>query len=943
MVGLAATMISMVAPALNLNAQGAYVNFESPQVSPLAISPDGSLLFAANTADARLSVFSLALPSGPVLIKEIPVGIEPVSVRARTNDEVWVVNHTSDSVSVVSVSLGIVTDTIVCKDEPCDIVFAGSPQKAYVSAARSNAIRVFDITTHAQIASISVFGENPRALASSADGTKVWAAFAQSGNRTTIVPATNAPAQPPPTNPNLPAPPQVGLIIDATNPTWLNIIKYTMPDNDVVEINTINNTVTKYFPRVGTHNTGIALRPGSNELFVANTDARNLVRFEPNLRGHSVDNRVSRVNTATNATTYFDLNPGVNYGVLPNPAAIANGLAAPMQVVFDATGQNLYVASFGTDRVAKLDPNGNILARIEINPQAPGSIVDSRNMRGPRGLALHPSNGRLYVQNRISNTISVVHTATDSLVNEVPVGAYDPTPASIRDGRGFLYDAKLSGNGTQSCSSCHYDGDMDLIAWDLGDPAGDMLQVNNPNPPPLNTPPVFSMHPMKGPLVTQSLKGLAGAGQNPLHWRGDRTDFTAFNGAFSSLLGGSQLTPADINAFRDFALTLTYEPNPNQNLDRTLPSSVAGFAGNPQTGQTTYLNNQYQPLLTCNTCHIQNQAGGSQFIIPANLLQVSQDFNVPQLRNMYHKINFNNATGAQSIGGFGFTHDGMFPTLFSFLSIAVFGNVTNDAVKKNNLQAFMLCFDTGVAPAAGYGRSIRQANASQAAVTNDVTLLQGQAVTNIDLIGKGLIDGMLRGLLYQPGPNNYKTDKTGIGPFTWAQLQAKALAGNAQFTLMGVPRLSGQRMGIDRNLDGTLDGDEVITNPVQNYGTSSPACAGALTMGVNSLPVIGNDYFAFTCTNTAPSSLALGLVTNNSLPGGMPFFGFDLLVDLGSPEVYALDMPSDPSGFAVAPIAIPMNPLLVGLQYAAQAVTLAPCAPSMVAGSDGLLITIIDF
>ena len=29
---------------------------------------------------------------------EIPVGLEPVSVRARTNDEVWVVNEVSDSV-----------------------------------------------------------------------------------------------------------------------------------------------------------------------------------------------------------------------------------------------------------------------------------------------------------------------------------------------------------------------------------------------------------------------------------------------------------------------------------------------------------------------------------------------------------------------------------------------------------------------------------------------------------------------------------------------------------------------------------------------------------------------------------------------------------------------------------------------------------------------------
>jgi hypothetical protein len=33
------------------------------------------------------------------LIAEIPVGIEPVSVHPRSNNEVWIVNEVSDSVS----------------------------------------------------------------------------------------------------------------------------------------------------------------------------------------------------------------------------------------------------------------------------------------------------------------------------------------------------------------------------------------------------------------------------------------------------------------------------------------------------------------------------------------------------------------------------------------------------------------------------------------------------------------------------------------------------------------------------------------------------------------------------------------------------------------------------------------------------------------------------
>src|SRR5580698_8680055 len=108
----------------------AFVNFEGAQTNPIRISADGTRLFAVNTPNGTLSVFDLTTPSSPALIAEIPVGIEPVSVNINPNvagnNEAWVVNQISNSVSVVSVSKGIVTDTIYAKAEPADVVFAGS-------------------------------------------------------------------------------------------------------------------------------------------------------------------------------------------------------------------------------------------------------------------------------------------------------------------------------------------------------------------------------------------------------------------------------------------------------------------------------------------------------------------------------------------------------------------------------------------------------------------------------------------------------------------------------------------------------------------------------------------------------------------------------------------------------------------------------------------------
>src|SRR5690242_21931020 len=74
--------------------------FESGPVRPLALSPDGSTLFAVNTPDNRLEVFRVT-KKGLRHRGSVPVGLEPVAVAARSSEEAWVVNHLSDSVSVV--------------------------------------------------------------------------------------------------------------------------------------------------------------------------------------------------------------------------------------------------------------------------------------------------------------------------------------------------------------------------------------------------------------------------------------------------------------------------------------------------------------------------------------------------------------------------------------------------------------------------------------------------------------------------------------------------------------------------------------------------------------------------------------------------------------------------------------------------------------------------
>ena len=114
-----------------------FVTFESGQVRPLALSLDGGRLFAVNTPDGQLEIFDVT-PDGLVRTALVPVGLEPVAVAARSDGEVWVVNHLSDSVSVVDVAASPprVMRTLLVGDEPQDIVFAGPGRgRAFVTAA----------------------------------------------------------------------------------------------------------------------------------------------------------------------------------------------------------------------------------------------------------------------------------------------------------------------------------------------------------------------------------------------------------------------------------------------------------------------------------------------------------------------------------------------------------------------------------------------------------------------------------------------------------------------------------------------------------------------------------------------------------------------------------------------------------------------------------------
>jgi hypothetical protein len=424
-------------------------------------------------------------------------------------------------------------------------------------------------------------------------------------------------------------------------------------------------------------------------------------------------------------------------------------------------------------------------------------------------------------------------------------------------------------------------GDFDSLAWDLGNPDGDLL--SNPGPfaaPSFFPDPILELfHPLKGPMTTQSLRGLANHG--PMHWRGDRTGardvpesaqpdtglfdenaaFLAFNVAFELLNGRhAPLPPADMQRFADFALQITYPPNPIRRLDNGLtPAQQRGrehFAITPNTAAPL------DAITQCIHCHITDPQGnaeygvfrpgffgtdgklvieGDDFSEPETGVDL-QPFKIPHFRNLYQKIGMfgtpnlpGNVPGDDSykgeqVRGFGFAHDGSVDTIERFLLAIAFAEPLaangfppgpeGDALRADVAQ-FLLAFDSNLAPIVGQQVTLTATNA--AVVADRIDLMLERASTNTatvptphapdnphqpecELVVTTRHGATERGYLYIESTRLFVPSEHGKPALTDDELRALARRGPLTYTC--VPLGSGYRIALDADLDGCFNATE---------------------------------------------------------------------------------------------------------------------------------------
>ena len=487
-----------------------YYNYESPHSNPIAVLPDGSLAYVANTPADTVDVIDTATDA---IVARVPVGIDPVAVAVRPDGrEVWVSNHVSDSVSVIDADPNSPTRHRVLAtiqdidagtkstrfDEPVGIAFA-SNLKAYVALSSSNRIAVVDVLRRRVVRHLQITAQDPRALA--VRGNRLYVVPFESNNQTQISGCwkENIDGALCTFDAREHVTEAVGGAAQSLSTGYVaDIVRHPdIPDRDLYVFDTATDALVEVVDTLGTLLYGIAV-DSSAQVFIAQAEARNDANGKAGTLGHGLAemenraflNQITTLDCAEGcgAPTRFELEP-----LPPQHPPKHMALATPFAIAVSGDDATLVATAAASSRLFTVDADtGTVLGRVDV-----GAI--------PRGIALQSdaagAPARAWVLNALANSVSRVSLAdpAEPLV-EHTVALPDPVEPELRRGRIAFHDADASSTATFACASCHPDGNTDQLLWVLDTPLCDAgcEQIQ--------------------PRLAQDVRGLRGSA--PYHWDG---------------------------------------------------------------------------------------------------------------------------------------------------------------------------------------------------------------------------------------------------------------------------------------------------------------------------------------------------------------------------------------------------------------------------------------
>jgi len=390
----------------------------------MALSPDGKEIYVACEASHTIIVVNvLDLQK----VAEIEVGHHPTDVTfSPDGTRAYVSNRLDDTVDVIDVSSRKVLSTIDVGDEPHGVLTDTSGKHLYILNTSSDDISVIDTTTLKEIKRLSA-SRSPWSLSRSPDGSLIY--------------VTN----------NL-----------------SRFVKFRTPSmSEVTAIDTSRSVVeSRVVIQAANLLQGIDWHPSGKFALITLNRTKNLVPMTRLLQGWTITNGLGIVWKDGRVDQVLLDEPGMCF---PDPADVA----------ITPDGKLALVTSSGSNRIAVVDvpklismlEAASSYEREHVFPNHLGKPTEFVKTyipaeHSPRGIIITPDGKTAFVANTLDDSLTAIDIEKLEAVVRIDLGGPDVI-TKVRFGERLFHSADVTFRRQFSCHSCHPDGHVDGLTYDI--------------------------------------------------------------------------------------------------------------------------------------------------------------------------------------------------------------------------------------------------------------------------------------------------------------------------------------------------------------------------------------------------------------------------------------------------------------------------------------------
>ncbi len=536
-----------------------------------AVSPDGKEVYVACEAGNSVIVVDTSTQEK---VAEIPVGGQPADVTFAPDGRLaYVSNRLDDSVSVIDAATRKVLRTLAVGDEPHGVLTDKSGRYLYVLNTSTDDISVYDTATFSEIRRLSA-SRSPWSLALSPDGHSI--------------------------------------LVTNTLSRFVNLRSPSMSEITVIDVDraVVENRLT--VPEANLVQ-GVSWHPSGEFGFITLNRTKNLVPMSQLIQGWTITNGLGIV---------WKDGGRVDELLLDEPNL---GFSDAADVVFTPDGKYALVTSATSHRVAVVDVqkllailrNASEKEKEEILPNHRGKssefiVKHITTERSPRGLVITPDGKYAYTCNSLDDSLTLIDVAQMKATKRIDLGG-PKVITKIRFGEQTFNDSKISFQRQFACHSCHPDGHVDGLNYDI---EADGIGIS--------------------PVDNRTLRGINDT--DPFKWEGTNPSLSRQCGARLAVFftRAAPFTTEELAAIDNYICTIPRPPNRYRPLGAPLtPAQRRGKMIFERT--MTNDGREIPPTGRCVTCHFpplytdrQRHDVGTQ-----ERLDRTGNFDVPHLNNIY--------------------------------------------------------------------------------------------------------------------------------------------------------------------------------------------------------------------------------------------------------------------------------------------------------------------